>query len=60
MNALASDQALRLAQTLWDDERLRGNVTAGLHVGGNGPHGAADRDHLVDKREVLRERRHCT
>ena len=55
MNALASDQARRLAQTLWDDDRLRGHVTAGLYVGGNGQHGAADREHLVDKREVLRD-----
>ncbi|MDA2914970.1 hypothetical protein MYX77_13645, partial [Acidobacteriia bacterium AH_259_A11_L15] len=29
--------------------------TAGLYVGGNGQHGAADREHLVDKREVLRD-----
>ena len=54
MNALASDQARRLAQTLWDDERLRGEVTAGLYVGGKGQHGAADREHLVDDRNVLR------
>lgn len=33
MNALASDQARRLAKTIWDDERLRGRVTAGLFVG---------------------------
>ena len=55
MNALASDQSRRLAQILWDDERLRGKVTAGLYVGGKGQHGAADREHLVDKREVLRD-----
>ena len=55
MNALVSDQAGRLAQTLWDDERLQGQVTAGLYVGGKGQHGAADREHLVDKREVLRD-----
>lgn len=55
MNALASDQARRLARTLWDDDRLRGAVTAGLYVGGKGQHGAADRDHLVDQREVLRD-----
>ncbi len=48
MNALASDQAQRLAQTLWDDERLRGQVTAGLYVGGKGQHGAGTREHLVD------------
>ena len=55
MNALASDQARRVAQTLWDDERLRGHVTAGLYVGGKGQHGIADREHLVDKRELLRD-----
>ena len=33
MNALASDQAKRLAETIWEDERLRGKVTAGLFVG---------------------------
>ncbi len=55
MNALASDQARRLAQILWDDERLRGQVAAGLYVGGKGQHGAADRDHLVDKRDVIRD-----
>ena len=55
MNALASDQAKRLAQALWDDERLRGTVSAGLYVGGEGQHGASDRDHLIDKREVLRD-----
>ncbi len=33
MNALASDQAKRLAETIWADERLRGKVTAGLFVG---------------------------
>ncbi len=33
MNALASDQAKRLAETIWNDERLRDKVTAGLFVG---------------------------
>ena len=54
MNALASDQARRLAKTLWEDERLLGKVSAGLYVGGKGQHGASDRDHLVDDRDVLR------
>ena len=30
MNALATDQAKRLAETIWQDERLKGKVTAGL------------------------------
>lgn len=54
MNALASDQARRLAEMLWDDDRLKGRVSAGLYVGGKGQHGALDRDHLVDERDVLR------
>lgn len=54
MNALASDQARRLAQTLWDDGRLKGQVSAGLFIGGEGQHGVASRDHLVDQRAVLR------
>ncbi len=33
MNALASDQAKRIAETIWNDDRLRGKVTAGLFVG---------------------------
>ena len=33
MNALASDQAKRLAETIWEDERLNGKVTAGLFIG---------------------------
>ena len=33
MNALATDQARRLAQAIYADERLRGNVTAGLFIG---------------------------
>jgi len=54
MNALASDQARRLAQTIHDDERLRGHVSAGLFIGGEGQHGVASREHLVDQRGVLR------
>ncbi|MFL5766097.1 MAG: DEAD/DEAH box helicase [Bacteroidia bacterium] len=33
MNALASDQAKRLAEAIWLDGRLRGKVTAGLFIG---------------------------
>jgi DEAD/DEAH box helicase domain-containing protein len=33
MNALATDQAKRLAETIWQDERLKGKVTAGLFIG---------------------------
>lgn len=33
MNALATDQAKRLAEAIYADERLRGKVTAGLFIG---------------------------
>lgn len=33
MNALATDQAKRLAEMIYADERLRGKVTAGLFIG---------------------------
>lgn len=33
MNALATDQAKRLAESIYDDERLRGKIRAGLFIG---------------------------
>ena len=34
MNALASDQAKRIARLIWESLELRGNVTAGMYIGG--------------------------
>ncbi len=53
MNALASDQAERLAKLLQSPE-LQG-VSAGLYVGGTGTHGSSDAKNLVDDREILRK-----
>ena len=40
MNALATDQAKRLAEMIYEDVRLKGKITAGLFIGeGNGPKG---------------------
>ena len=57
MNALASDQAKRLAETIWNDPRLKGKVTAGLFVGEGldakdfprdmGP------DHIIENRDAI-------
>lgn len=56
MNALASDQAERFADTLWKSEALKAaKVSVGLYVGGKGQHGAPGPDHLVDDRNVLRD-----
>lgn len=38
MNALASDQAKRIAELIHDSPELRGNVTAGMYVGGHEQH----------------------
>lgn len=54
MNALANDQARRLAQLLHTHPLLKGQVSAGLYIGGKGTHGATGPDHLIDDRKVLR------
>jgi len=33
MNALATDQAKRLAEAIWKDDRLKGKITSGLFIG---------------------------
>jgi DEAD/DEAH box helicase domain-containing protein len=53
MNALATDQARRIAKQLASDLRLEG-ISAGLYVGGKGQHAIATDQDLVDQREVLR------
>ena len=57
MNALASDQAKRLAETIWNDPRLRGKVTAGLFVGeGTDPKDYPrdmGPDHIIENRDAI-------
>jgi DEAD/DEAH box helicase domain-containing protein len=55
MNALAGDQARRLANEIWNDPRLKGRVTAGLYVGGQGGERTMGADHVITDREVLRK-----
>ena len=58
MNALATDQAERLAKIIWNNSKLKGSVTAGLFVGQSereprmvmGPH------EIVTNKETLRLR----
>ena len=57
MNALASDQARRIAGIIHDTPSLRSRVTAGLYVG-EGDASRRERmapDHLVENRDVLRQ-----
>ena len=61
MNALAADQARRIAHTIDRTPALRGKVTAGVFVGrDNQPqrsaHKTMGRDHVVTDRDTLRER----
>ena len=57
MNALATDQAKRLAEAIWSDDRLRGKVTAGLFIG-ESKQAAALRhsmgeDHVIEERQAI-------
>lgn len=54
MNALASDQAGRLARLIHSEPRLAG-ITAGLYVGAAGRWSSMGPDHLIDQRNVLRD-----
>jgi len=54
MNALASDQAGRFADTIFRDERLRGRVRVGLFVGGKGQHHTMGPNHVIDDNDRLR------
>ena len=54
MNALASDQAGRLAELIHTESHLSG-LRAGLYVGDNGSHADMGADHLIDDRHALRD-----
>lgn len=54
MNALADDQAQRIAKILWENERLKDEVRAGIYVGGRGEHPRSGPEHLQDKRAEIR------
>ncbi len=56
MNALASDQAGRLARIIWNNPNLRGAVTAGLFVGQSerDPRMVMAPDGIVTHKETLR------
>jgi DEAD/DEAH box helicase domain-containing protein len=56
MNALATDQSARLARMIADDPRLKGQVSAGIYIGGEGEgRGSMSENQLIDDRDVLRK-----
>lgn len=57
MNALASDQAKRLAKMISSNPELKGNVRAGLYVGQSDkiPHATMTEEQLITDKEMLRQ-----
>ena len=57
MNALASDQAKRLAETIWNDDRIKGKVTAGLFIGEGKDKKKFPKEmgetHIIENRETI-------
>ena len=53
MNALATDQARRIAQTVSSAPELDG-VRVGLYIGGDGHHRVMSAEHVIDHRDTLR------
>ena len=58
MNALANDQAGRIARTIHDNEILKGRVTAGLYIGGEGRslQGVMTRDSIITNRYTMQDK----
>ena len=58
MNALASDQALRIARLIHGSDELRGNITAGMYVGGFGGTGGKtmQKDAIITDHETMLNR----
>jgi len=55
MNALAFDQAKRLANMIYTDIRLQGKVTAGMYVGGQGKDQRMGKENVISVKELLQE-----
>ncbi|MDR2352431.1 MAG: DEAD/DEAH box helicase, partial [Deltaproteobacteria bacterium] len=57
MNALANDQAKRIAKLIHENPNLKNNVTAGLYTGQkDNIHNSMGEDHIISDRAVLRNR----
>lgn len=55
MNALATDQSKRIAELIWTSPELRGNVTAGMYVGGyeQNPNRMMSEDNVITDHETM-------
>lgn len=58
MNALANDQASRFAETIYNNQNLKGNVSVGLYIGGTSSNTVSTlmtRDQVITDKALLRE-----
>lgn len=55
MNALAEDQAQRLAQEIWNRPELKGKVTAGVYIGGTGNKRTMGEKNIIDHKGTMRD-----
>lgn len=55
MNALAADQARRMAEVIHEDPRTRGRLRVGMYVGGEGRQREMGASHVIDHHGALRE-----
>lgn len=55
MNALAFDQVKRIAEEIYDNPELRGNITVGMYVGGfeRNPSRVMSREQVITDRETM-------
>ena len=55
MNALATDQAGRLARIIWNNPNLQGKIQAGVYIGqaDKSPYQRMTEDHLITDKETL-------
>ena len=58
MNALATDQAKRIAELIYNSPELKNNVSAGMYVGGHVKHASRlmTRDTIITDRETMRNK----
>lgn len=55
MNALAADQAKRMAEMIFEDRERLGKIRVGMYVGGNGSKKSMGKDYVIDSREELKK-----
>ena len=57
MNALATNQATRIGKMIYQNQKLRGHITAGLFIGQNeqDPHVSMTPDGIITNKDIIRD-----